>query len=262
MALDIDRYAHIVSPINRWDPRYKIVALGLLIISIALVKTIPVALIALVIALLIIGISSLPIHFISHGLTFILVFLVPFFFILPFSYPGHTAFKVLGLSFAWEGLRYATLIFTKALAIVLLSFSVFGSSRFDVSMIAMQKLRCPKVIVQMLLFTYRYTYVFLEEMQRMHTSMLARGFVARTDGKTLKIFGNFVGTLLVRSFERTDRVYKAMLSKGYQGELHSMVKFNAVPADFLKTIFVLGLGVTLLVIDFGGWFNTAEHGWY
>jgi cobalt/nickel transport system permease protein len=187
---------------------------------------------------------------------------VPFFFILPFSYPGHTAFKVFGLSFAWEGLRYATLIFTKALAIVLLSFTVFGSSRFDVSMIAMQKLRCPKVIVQMLLFTYRYTYVFLEEMQRMHTSMLARGFVARTDGKTLKIFGNFVGTLLVRSFERTDRVYKAMLSKGYQGELHSMVKFNAVPADLLKTTFVLGLGIMLLVIDFGGWFNTAEHGWF
>lgn len=262
MALDIDRHAGIASPINRWDPRYKMFALGILIISIAIVKTIPIAVIALVIAAVIIGISSLPITFVSHGLSFILVFLVPFFFIMPFSYPGDAAFKVLGLPFAWEGLRYATLIFTKALAIVLISFSIFGSSRFDVSMIALQKLRCPKVIVQMLLFTYRYTYVFLDEMHRMHTSMLARGFVARTNGQTLRIYGNFVGTLLVRSFERTDRVYKAMLSKGYQGELHSMVKFNSVPADYFKMLFILGIGVALLVVDFGGWFSGAVQGWY
>jgi cobalt/nickel transport system permease protein len=181
---------------------------------------------------------------------------------MPFSYPGEQAFTVLGLSFAWEGLRYATLIFTKALAIVLVSFAVFGSSRFDVSMIALQKLRCPKVIVQMLLFTYRYTYVFLEEMQRMHTSMLARGFVARSDSRTLRVYGNFVGTLLIRSFERTDRVYKAMLSKGYQGELHSLVVFDSKPMDYLKLFIILGLAFGLLFGDYGGWFHVAERGWY
>lgn len=262
MALDIDRYSHVDSPIKRWDPRVKILALGALIISIAIVKTIPVAVLALIIAAVIIGISALPLHFISHGLSFILVFLVPFFFIMPFSYPGEAAFKVLGLPFAWEGLRYASLIFTKALAIVLISFSIFGSSRFDVSMIALQKLRCPKVFVQMLLFTYRYTYVFLEEMQRMHTSMLARGFVARSDTQTLRIYGNFVGTLLVRSFERTDRVYKAMLSKGYQGELHSMVKFNSSSYDYIKMFVVFGFVIALTMADRGGLFRIAELGWF
>lgn len=262
MALDIDRYSGIDSPVSRWDPRFKIFALGILIISIALLKTIPMAVIALVIAVMIIGMSALPLHFISHGLSFILVFLVPFFFIMPFSYPGEAAFRVLGLPFAWEGLRYATLIFTKALAIVLVSFSIFGSSRFDVSMIALQKLKCPKIIVQMLLFTYRYTYVFLEEMHRMHTSMHSRGFVAGTNAQTLRIYGNFIGTLLVRSFERTDRVYKAMLSKGYQGELHSMVKFNSSSLDLFKAIIVIGLSLVLLLSDHGGIFMAAEQGWY
>ncbi|MCC6302870.1 MAG: cobalt ECF transporter T component CbiQ [Gammaproteobacteria bacterium] len=262
MALDIDRYSSIDSPISRWDPRFKIFALGILIISIALLKTIPVAITALAIAAVIIGMSALPLHFISHGLSFILVFLVPFFFIMPFSYPGEAAFRVLGLPFAWEGLRYATLIFTKALAIVLVSFSIFGSSRFDVSMIALQKLKCPKIIVQMLLFTYRYTYVFLEEMHRMHTSMHSRGFVAGTNAQTLRIYGNFIGTLLVRSFERTDRVYKAMLSKGYQGELHSMVKFKSSSPDILKGLIVIGLALALLLSDYGGIFTAAEQGWY
>lgn len=262
MALDIDRYSSVDSPIRRWDPRLKIAGLGILIITIALLQTIPAAAAGLLIAVIIIGISALPMSFISHGLSFILVFLVPFFFIMPFSYPGEAAYRILGIPFAWEGLRYATLIFTKALAIVLVSFSIFGSSRFDVSMIALQRLRCPKVLVQMLLFTYRYTHVFLEEMQRMHTSMLARGFVARANMPTLRVYGNFVGTLLVRSFERTDRVYKAMLSKGYQGELHSMVRFTATSFDVIKLLVILGLVLVLLLADRGVWFRPAIQGWF
>jgi cobalt/nickel transport system permease protein len=262
MALDIDRYASVASPIQRWDPRVKTAALGVLIVTIALLKTIPMAAAALVIGAAIVLISALPLHFVSHGLSFILVFLVPFFLILPFSYPGQAAFHVLGLPFAWEGLRLAALIFMKALAIVLITFSAFGSSRFDVSMLALQRLKCPKVIVQMLLFTYRYTFVFLDEMRRMYTAMRARGFIERTDRRTLRVLGHFVGTLLVHSFERTERVYKAMLSKGYQGELHSMVEFQSNGVDFIKAAVVLALVVALLIGDVGGRFAPAAQAWY
>jgi cobalt/nickel transport system permease protein len=262
MALDIDRYANIASPIQRWDPRVKTVALGLLIVSIALLKSLPMAVAALVLAAVILGISALPMHFISHGLAFVLVFLLPFFLIMPFTYPGEAAFHVIGLPFAWEGLRIAALIFMKALAIVVVSFALFGSSRFDVSMIALQRLKCPKIMVQMLLFTYRYTFLFLDEMKRMYTSMRVRGFVARLDRRTLQVFGHFVGTLLVHSFERTERVYKAMLSKGYQGELHSMVTFRSNASDYVKAAAVLTLALGLIALDMSGRFGVAEHAWF
>ncbi len=262
MALDIDRHANTQSPLQRWDPRIKIFSLGLLIIFIALLKTIPMAATAILLAIIILIISALPRHFLLHGLSFVLVFLVPFFIIMPFTYPGEPAFRLLGLPFAWEGLRLASLIFLKALAIVMITFAIFGSSRFDISMLALQHLKCPKVIVQMLLFTYRYTFVFLEEMRRMHTSMCARGFVARTDMKTLRIFGHFIGTLLVRSFERTERVYKAMLSKGYQGELHLLVTFQSGGHDYLKALVVLSIAVIILYGDLSGALHTAEQGWY
>ncbi len=262
MALDIDRYSSVASPIQRWDPRVKTVALGLLIISIALLKSLPMALAALAFAAVILAISALPMHFISHGLAFIIVFLLPFFLVMPLTYPGEAAFYVIGLPFAWEGLRIAALIFTKALAIVIVSFALFGSSRFDVSMIALQHLKCPKIIVQMLLFTYRYTFLFLDELKRMYTSMRVRGFVARTDRRTLRVFGHFVGTLLVHSFERTERVYKAMLSKGYQGELHSMVTFRSNATDYLKAAVVLAIGFTIVALDMSGTFGVAEHAWY
>ncbi len=262
MPLDIDRFAHIESPLQLWDPRLKIASLGLLIFGIALLKTLPLVVIALVIAGLLLRFSSLPFHFVMHGLKWIVVFLIPFFLILPFSYPGEPAFYFLGLPFAWEGLRLAVLIFLKALAIVMCTFSIFGTSRFDISMIALQHLKCPKIITQMLLFTYRYTFVFLEEMRSMQLAMKARGFVMKSNIYTLQVIGNFVGTLLIRSFERTERVYKAMLSKGYQGEFHSLVKFRADRNDYIKAFVALSIAIILVASDFSGFFNPAIQGWF
>lgn len=260
MPLDIDRFSHIQSPVQRWDPRVKIVSLTVLIFAIALLKTLPVALAAFGVAFVLMRTSALPWHFVLHSMQWVALFLLPFFVILPFSYPGGA--EVSGLPFAWEGLRLATLIFIKALAIVMATFAMFGSARFDVSMIALQRLRCPRMIVQMLLFTYRYTYTFLDEMERMNTSMKARGFVPATNAYTLRTYGNFVGTLLVRSFERTERIYKAMLSKGYQGEFHTLITFRMGPSDLMKALIAVLIAAVLVGADSSGRFAVAIAGWY
>lgn len=262
MPLDIDRFAHISSPLQRWDPRLKVFSLGVFVISVALLKTLPMAIVALVVAASLLRMSNLPGHFILHGMEGIIIFLLPFFLIMPFTYPGQSNLHVLGLPFAWEGLRFATLIFIKATAIVFTSFAIFGTARFDVSMIALQRLKCPKILTQMLLFTYRYTYTFLDEMKRMRVSMSVRGFIPRTNGYTLRTYGNFVGTLLIRSFERTERVYKAMLSKGYQGEFYSLVTFKTNYNDWIKAILAFILATVLLLVDTSGKFMIAVQGWY
>lgn len=262
MPLDIDRYAHLKSPLQRWDPRFKIASLGLFVLGIALVKTLPMALAALLSAVVIVFLASLPIGFVAQGVKWVAVFLIPFLLIMPLSYPGEPAFYVLGLPFAWEGFRLALAITVKALAIVMIAYAMFGSSRFDISMIALQRLRCPKVIVQMLLFTYRYVFVFLAEMQRMDTAMRSRGFIKRADRRTLRVMGEFVGTLLVRSFERTERIYKAMLSKGYQGEFHTLVVFETKHRDVIKAVLVAITAFALWGIDMAGFFRMAEQGWY
>lgn len=262
MPLDIDRFAHLQTSIHRWDPRLKILSLGIFIFGVAIVKSIPLVFIALITAMIFLKITDLPFHFIVQGIKWVVFFLAPFFIIMPFSYPGEAAFYIWRFPFAWEGLRVATLIFIKAIAIVLTTYAIFGSARFDISMIALQRLRCPKVIVQMLLFTYRYIFVFIEEMKRMDTAMRCRGFVMKTNLETLRIMGNFVGTLLVRSFERTSRVYKAMLSKGYQGEFHTMVVFRAGWKDFIKAALVLIVIGAIIAGEFSGTFNQAVDGWY
>lgn len=262
MPLDIDRFANLSSPLQRWDARFKIFALGLFVLAVALVKTIPASAISLLAALILVWATRLPSHFVAGGVKWVLLFLLPFFIIMPLSYPGEAALHFFGLPFAWQGLRLAVLIVLKALAIVLTAYAIFGSSRFDVSMLALQQLKCPKIIVQMLLFTYRYVFVFLAEMQRMETAMRARGFVKKADKRTLQVIGNFVGTLLIRSFERTERIYKAMLSKGYQGEFHSLVVFKSDALDWVKATLIVVMAIALFVIDASGLFSPAAQGWY
>ena len=262
MPLDIDRFAHLASPMQRWDPRFKTFSLGLFILSVALVKAIPLSAMALTAALMLVWMAGLPPHFIAGGVKWVMLFLLPFFIIMPLSYPGEPAFRLVGLPFAWEGLRLAVLIVLKAVAIVLTAYAIFGSSRFDISLLALQRLKCPRIIVQMLLFTYRYIFVFLAEMRRMDIAMSARGFVKKADRRTLRVIGNFIGTLLIRSFERTERIYKAMLSKGYQGEFHTLVKFAAVRADWVKAALMLIVAGMVFGADVMGVFNPAVKGWY
>lgn len=263
MPLDIDRHAGVASSLQRWDPRVKLLSLTLFIFVTALLKTIPLVLAAFVAAAAILLLSRIPLGFVAHTVKWIVLFLLPFFIILPLTYIGSAEkIHILGIPFAMEGLRLAVLIVVKALVIIMLAVSIFGSVRFDVAMIALQRLRCPPVIVQMMLFTYRYIFLFMAEMERMDTAMKARGFVKGPNLYTLKVMGGFVGTLLIRSFERTERIYKAMLSKGYQGEFHTMMEFKTVPKDFVKAALVIIVAVALLGSDLAGLFNVAEQSWY
>lgn len=262
MALDIDRFHHYDSLIHNWDVRVKIVSLGLFILAVSLLKTLPLAALGFVCALAMLVSTRLPFHFISHGLSWVILFLLPFMVVMPLTWPGEPSFTIGGVGFAWEGFRLACLIFIKAISIVMTAYVIFGSARFDVSMTALERLYVPQALVQMLLFTYRYIFVFMEEMKRMSTAMRVRGFVVRSNLYTLKVLGNFVGSLLVRSFERTERVYKAMLSKGYDGTFHTLVKFESRAVDFVKAAVVIGLAAGLIGGDMAGPFALAVDGWH
>lgn len=261
VILDIDRYSHINSSLQRWDPRYKILSIGVFIAMVAFIQTLPVAVMAFLVASAMVVLSRIPLHFVVNLLKWVVIFLLPFFIILPLSYPGMQN-ELLGIGYAWEGVRLACLVVIKGMTIVICAFAIFGTSRFDVAMFALQRLKCPRILVQLLLFTYRYIFVFLSEMERMDTAMKARGFVRRPNLYTLKVIGGFIGTLLIRSFERTERVFKAMLSKGYQGELHTLIKFHAVTKDYIKAVAMVVVASLLFWAEFSGQFHIAIRQWY
>jgi cobalt/nickel transport system permease protein len=182
-------------------------------------------------------------------------FLGMFLLVMPLTVPARSGDTLIVfsrltlLSFNLRGLNLAVLICLKASAIALLVEPLLATAPFSVTIQALASLKVPQAVCQMILLTHRYIFVFQSEVARMTKGMNARGFSKRTDTETLRIIGNFLGMLLVRSFERTQRVYEAMLARGYDGSLPGGFEFHARASDWAKGVLWLLAGLALVALD-------------
>lgn len=231
---EIDEYAGLSSPIHNWDPRAKLIAILCLIFSIVLIPDLRIAFIGLVIALTLVFVSRIPFGFMLKHLKWVIMFILPLFVIVSLTPSG--------------GIERASLISVKALSAVILIFPMIGTMRFDTTMKALEKLKIPKKLVQMIMFTYRYIFVFTNELHRMLTSLTSRGFSRRISIYAMSTTGKLLGMLFVRSHERAERVFNAMVSRGYEGNIHTLVDFKMRKADILKAAILIAIAVALNVV--------------
>lgn len=89
------------------------------------------------------------------------------------------------------------------------------SCGFNGMCLALRKMKVPSILVAQLLLTYRYLLVLLEEVVAMKHAREARGF--GLSSYPLKLWGAFIGQLLLRSIDRAERIHRAMLSRGFDG---------------------------------------------
>jgi cobalt/nickel transport system permease protein len=251
----IDSQAYRDSPFHRWDPRIKIVSLVFFMFCAASLTQLFWATLALFFAILSVGVARIPFRHAIKRLAGTAGFLGMFLVVMPITVParsGDTLIVFNYLAFApfnVRGFLLALLICLKASAIAVLAEPLLATSPFSVTVQALGRLRVPSVVCQMILLANRYIYVFEHESGRMNKGMGARGFHKRTNIETLRALGNFLGMLLVRSFERTQRVYEAMLARGYSGKLAACVEFHAKERDWVKGVFWVLLGIVMSGVD-------------
>jgi len=77
----------------------------------------------------------------------------------------------------------------------------------------LRRMHLPNIFIILLEMTYRYIGILLEEASTMFTAYRLRS--RRGKGVEMKHMGSFVGQLLLRSFDRAERVYQAMKCRGY-----------------------------------------------
>jgi cobalt/nickel transport system permease protein len=86
---------------------------------------------------------------------------------------------------------------------------------------AMRRLGVPGVLVATLQFMERYLHVLLDELQRMTRARRARS-CRRTGILSWRSLSGLVGSLLLRSFDRSERVHWAMLARGWDGTIRTL----------------------------------------
>jgi cobalt/nickel transport system permease protein len=88
-------------------------------------------------------------------------------------------------------------------------------------LLAMRGLGVPRVLVATLQFMERYLHVLGDELGRMITARRARSFGTR-GLLSWDLLTGMIGMLLLRSFERAERVHAAMIARGWDGTIRSL----------------------------------------
>lgn len=244
----IDKYADMDSAIHRWDPRAKLVAMLCLIFSIVLIPDARVALGGLLVAVFLLLISRLPLNFVAKRLIWVGLFILPLFMLILLTHSeGHEIVRFSFLAITSDGLEAAVLIVARAMAAVMLTLCMVGTMRFETTIKALESLKVPTKLTQLIMFTYRYIFALIDEFHGMSRSLASRGFNRGMSVHTLTTIAKVIAILFVRSHERAERVYHAMVSRGYEGNVETTIEFRMHKMDVAKaaTLVVVGLSLNL-----------------
>jgi cobalt/nickel transport system permease protein len=185
--------------------------------------------------------GNLPIGYISRKI----MLLCPFIIIVGIFNPLFdrtivTQFGPLAISGGWLSFTSIILrsILTVGSAFILLALTGFsGVCR------ALEQLGMPRPFAVQLLFLYRYIFVLTEEAGRASRARQLRS--CGNKGLGIGSFGSLIGYLLLRTWQRADRVHIAMLSRGFDGRFHTS---RTTSFGMKEVWFILGWGLLLVLL--------------
>lgn len=239
MELNADRYARD-SWLSAFDPRVKLLCFLSLAVVIAFLTGTDVLLLALAFVLSLAAVSRVPLRHLGRGYAMAFPFILVASLTMLFTSGSGNALAM--------GLRISS---SALLLLVLVSSTPF----MDV-LWALRWFKLPSVLSDMIMFTYRFIFVILDESGRMRLARASRGFKGGRslfDREAFKVLSNTIGMMFLRSYRRADRVYLALLSRGYDGKVRTLSGFHVRARD-------AGMGLTFVII--GALALTQQMGWY
>lgn len=245
----LDKYSNLNSPIHRLDARVKIVAfLGLIIFCVSSSPDAYLAFLGYALFLLLAGTLSRvpPTHILKSSLVVIpFVILVTAFipFLKPDQLGGGYNLGIGKLTVSRSGLIVFENILMKSYLAVVSVIILSSTTPFPKLLRGFEQLRVPKLVIMLASFAYRYLFLLIEEFERMERARDARSYRGRWLWQA-KVIGQMIGSLFLRCYERGERVYVAMTSRGFTGEIVGFGKTKSRTKD------VLFLVCTLLYFTF------------
>lgn len=237
----IDRFAQEDSPIHRLDPRAKmfaVVAYSLVLISFSRYELTPM-IPMLVLPLAMLAIGQVPLWFALRRVL-VLSPLIMTLALWGLLYDNTSQVLALG---PWRtqvhgGPVAAGSIVAKFAMGMMALTALTCTTPFSLLLEGMQKLGLPRLLVMQLGFLYRYLFVLLDEAMRIRRARDFRGSAGATLARRLSAAGGLIGSLFVRTLERSQRIHTAMCARGYQGQPHSMSRLQMRKFDLAFLVVV------------------------
>ena len=217
-------FSHALHPIHsgpsylaRIDPQARIAAAVILAAVVAAVRSLPALALALAAAAGLVAMARIPPRGLFRRLLPLEMLLAVLMIVLPWPDYGR------------QGILLAIVIVLKANAVVLTVAALIGTMDAVTLGHALAHFHVPQKLTQLLLFMVRYFDVLGREYVKLRAAMRVRCFRPAMNGHSYRAFGYLVGMLLVRSFDRSERVLAAMKCRGFCGRYYLLDHFGFVP---------------------------------
>jgi cobalt/nickel transport system permease protein len=239
MEQHVDRYARDCWLVD-FDPRVKLLCVFSLAILVATLTRVEALLIVIIFALGLALVSRIPGLHLAKG------------FALAVPFVLFASFTMLLTSGAENALAMGLRVSTSVLLLLVL----VSSTPFMDVLWTLRWFRLPTILSDMIMFTYRFIFVMLDESERMRLARKSRGFGggrSLLDREAFKVLSNTIGMIFLRSYRRANRVYAALLSRGYDGKIRSITAFKVKARDAM-------FGLAFVII--GALTLSQQMGWY
>ncbi len=213
-----DRYSDGLSPLHRFDVRLKLIVAFVLVLAIAsmppeetgrIIICLPVLLILWIAA-------QLPLTYLLKRLALLLPFVL-----------------IMSAALIWArrsvdpvgAYHFALHVLLKAGTAIIALTLVTSTTPFPRLLSGLRWFRVPGILTALLAFLYRFLYILIDEFERLSIGRRSRAF-----GHGLALAWRsrawMLGTFLIRSIERSERIYQAMCARGWIGQLETPDHFT------------------------------------
>jgi cobalt/nickel transport system permease protein len=216
----LDLLANRNTAIHRLDPRAKVLAtLGFILSVVSCGKyELSPLLPYFIFPAALIGLADLPAGFIARKVLIV----VPFAFLVGMFNPfiDRAPLLAIGSVVISGGVVSWVAIIVKAALTVSAALILVATTGFPSVCRALEQMGMPQAFAVQLLFLYRYIFVLTDEGGR-----ASRARALRSCGKKglgIRSFSSLVGHLLLRTWQRAERIHTSMLARGFSGEFHTI----------------------------------------
>lgn len=153
--------------------------------------------------------------------------------------------QIYGISISGGFVSMITLMM-KGIFCLMASFLLIATTSIEEICLALRELHVPKLLTSLLLLTYRYVSLLLEEVKIMTVAYELRA--PGQKGVHFSAWGSFLGQLLLRTMDRATALYESMELRGFHGEFYYVNKKYEKGKAFL---FAVGWVMVFIFIRYG-----------
>ncbi len=134
----------------------------------------------------------------------------------------------------------------RAEEIIALSVALLRSSPLHHLLYALYYFKLPNKLIQIVFISGRFLFDLKKELQNGLKSAYCRGFSPKTDLFTYRTYASLFGTLIVKSYFKSERVYRALLCRGFNGHFPLLKEFRATFKDYAFLLTIISYGAFVL----------------